>query len=340
MNTLRLKLNLSLLAVSLFAAAPVLAQVQPDKSVPKRPPVARPEVPEPPETPGRDSAEKTIAVDKNVSVSLCVTQGTLKINGWNRGEVRVFVKDGAKFGFQVLEKSMHGDQPGWIKILQAQPAMPRRTNQSECIWGDVIEIDVPANTTLNLTGRETTTTVDGLRKAEVKTIGGDISLRNIAEGITASTYQGDITVDESQGQIMLDTTSGNILVFDVGPSQIGDVFKAKTNGGTISLDTIKHRQIDVNSITGSVFYSGEIRAGGTYGLTTIRGSIKMSIPETSSCQVIASYGAGSFVSDLPIKLETENITPGPIKQRIGLIGKGGAWLRLTSNNGSIVIKKQ
>ncbi len=328
------------LVVSLLAAFPLISYSQPAKPDAKRLPVAHPHAPEPPAPSGGRSNERTITVDKNVTVSLCVTQGTLKINGWSRGEVRVFVKDGAKFAFQVLEKSMHSEAPGWIKIASAEPAKSRYGAQSECLWGDEIEIDAPVNSTITLQGQEATTTVDGVKKASVKMIGGDISLRNIAEGVTASTYQGDITVDESGGSMMLDTSGGNIVVFDAGPSQIGDIFRAKTNSGTLSLDSLRYRQIDVNSISGSVLFKGEILSGGTYALGTTKGSIKMSVPADSSFQVVALYGSGTFSSELPMKVQTEDVSTGPVKRQVGLIGKGGANVKLTSNSGSIMIKKK
>ena len=286
------------------------------------------------------TSEKSIAVDKNVTISLCVTQGTLKINGWNRGEVRVFVKDGSKFGFKVTEKSLHSDAPGWIKIAGLDPAKGRYGPQNECIWGDEIEIDAPVGTTVNMSGGEATIAIDGVKKAMVKMVGGDISLRNIAAYIYANSGRGDITAEESTGSITLETATGNILAFDVGPWEIGDTFRAHTNSGMISLQKLGHRQIDAGSVSGSIVFNGDILSGGTYGMNTTKGSIKMSIPANSSCQIIAYYSFGNFSSDLPVKIQTEDVTGAATKRTVGVIGKGGATVRLTSNSGNIIIKKQ
>ena len=57
--------------------------------------------------------------------------------------------------------------------------------------------------------------------------------------------------------------------------------------------------------------------------------------------VYASYGYGTFSSEIPFKIATENITEGPVKTVVGTLGKGGdAVLKLSSVNGSIGIKKQ
>ena len=279
-------------------------------------------------------------VDGNVNFRLCVTRGTLKVNGWKRNEVRVFVKDGSKFGFKVLEKNDKTQSPVWITIMGLSSMRVKNQTPTECIWGNEIEIDVPLNATLDIRGHETETSIDMVKRASVKNIGGDISIRNVADGVMASTYRGGLTIENSKGAISLETTTGNILVFEVAPSEIGDIFKAKTNSGTISLQSVEHRQIDVNSISGSVNFNGSILSGGTYGFSTSNGSIRLSIPQDSSCRISASYGFGRFVSELPIKILTEEIHPGPVKSVNGMLGSGDATLKLTTNNGSVTIKKQ
>ncbi len=287
-----------------------------------------------------DTSEKRIKVDKAINLSLCVTEGYVKVNGWNRDELRVFVDGGSKFGFKVLQTSPKTNDPVWIMVTGIDSRRPG-FGPTECIWGAGIEIDVPVNATVNIKGQETTTSVDKIRRVNIKTIGGDINLRNISEGVTASAGQGDITVEESTGAMILDSTTGNILVFEAGPSEIGDVFKAKTNSGSISLQLLEHRQVEVNSISGSVAYNGEILSGGSYMMSTSKGSIRMSLPGATSCKLAASYGYGNFSSEIPLKIITENITEGPIKSVVGTLGKGGdATVRVTSNNGSIMIKKQ
>lgn len=331
-------------AVSLFAAVTMFVQAQ--RSMPDAPSgpniSGRNDDMRPlPVMHGGETSEKSIAVDKNVNLSLCVTQASLKVNGWNRSEIRVFVKDGAKFDFNVQLKSPKTNMPALINLTgldaktKGKYAVP-----TECIWGDEIEIDVPVNAVVNIKGQETTTVIDTVRKASVKTIGGSINLRNIVEGAVAVTYEGDVTVESSTGSMSLESTNGNVVVFDAGPSEIGDYFKAKTNSGNVNLQKLDYRQVDVTSISGSVSYNGEILSGGSYSLSTSNGSIRMSVPVNTSCQVIASYGFGTFNYDLPLKIETENIYEGPAKRIVGKLGSGGASVRLTTNSGSIVLKKQ
>lgn len=287
-----------------------------------------------------DTVERSIAVDPGVNLTLCVVQGNLKINGWSRDEVRIFVKDGSQVGFKVLQKGRNDGKPVWISAIGYDP---KKLNKGfpDCVWGEDVEIDVPLKATVNIKGQETRTSVDTVRKVSVKSIGGDISVRNISGGVTATTFQGDVTVENAQGSMMLDSTTGNILVFNAGPDEIGDAFKAKTTSGTIQLQQLEHRLIEVNSISGAIVFNGEILNGGTYSLSTSNGSIRMSLPPDSSGKVSATYGSGTFNCDLPVKLLTENIEEGPVKTAVWTLGKGGeATVKLSTNNGSISIKKQ
>lgn len=288
---------------------------------------------------GGDTSERSLKVDGKVNLQMCVTQGTVNVNSWHRNELRVFVHDGSKFGFKVLQKNDKGD-PVWVAVVGTGQSS-KHAPPSECIAGGEIEIDLPAGAAVSLKGQETDTTIDSIRKASVKTVGGDITLRNIAAGVSAGTYEGDITVERSKGSISLESSTGNIVVFEAGPSEIGDSFKAKTNGGLISLQSLDYRQMEVNSISGTVAYNGPIITGGSYNLSTTNGTIRLAIPNNSACTVNATFSFGRFETELPFKIVTENVSPGPIKTVVGTLGGGGdALITLISNNGTINIKKQ
>jgi hypothetical protein len=341
-------MGLLIAAIILPGSVSIIAQAVPPTPKPGHQPFptpaprtrVQPRLPRPPAVVGEVS-ERSIKVDPGVNVWLpCVSRGTIKVTGWDRNEVRVFIDGGNKFIFVVQEKSPSTGEPVWIKVSGIQDTA-RSGTASECIWGGDVEVDVPLNASVNIKGNEISARIDSVRKAEVKVVGGNLSLRNIANGIGAYAGQGDISVEASKGSISLESTTGNILVFEAGPSEIGDMFRAKTNGGAISLQGLGHRQLDVSSISGSVNFSGDIRSGGTYNLRTLRGSIRMSIPERSSSKISATYGYGSFRSEIPIEILTENISEGPVKSIVGTLGGGGdSAIRLTSNNGSISITKK
>jgi hypothetical protein len=284
-------------------------------------------------------AEKSIATDAKVTITLCVSEGKIKVNGWERSEIRAFVGEGSEVGFKVLQKNRQSEKPGWVQVLGFDPSKPVAGRVDECVFGEDIELDVPRGATVNIKSRSSETVITSVAKATVENVGGDIFLSEITQGIDAKTHEGDVTVEKSGGAITLSSIVGNILAFDVSPSEIGDIFKAKTSNGAIVLQKVEHRQMDVSSNSGSIKYDGEFLGGGQYGFRTQNGSIMLTIPETSSCKVNASYGFGSFNSEIPM----QNVVNPPnvkIRNLSGVIGKGDATVNLNTYTGRIEIKQQ
>ena len=164
-------------------------------------------------------------------------------------------------------------------------------------------------------------------------------LNNIANGIEAVTYEGDVVVEKSSGAMALQSITGNISVSGVSPSEIGDVFKAKTNNGAISLQSMEHRQMEINSNSGSIKFTGELSTNGQYSFGTQNGSIQLFIPTDSSCKINAVYGYGTFNSEIPLQ-KVEKNPSAQAKSLTAMMGNGEAALNFTTYNGSINIKKQ
>ena len=326
--------------VALFATV-TLGQAKP----PKEPKIHTPPSPVPGATVPRffnhngETIERSMAVDPAVAVKLCIAQGDLKINGWNRNEVRVFVKNGHEFKMKPLEKSAESGKANWLWVVNVSGSRPGYN--PECISGDRIEIDAPLGASFDLSGRAARTAVDSVKKARVNILEGPVSFRNIPGGINASTGQGDVVVENSGGSITLATTTGNIIAVEVSPGQIGEQLKAKTNGGAITFQRVLHRQIDASSISGSVTFEGKFLSGGIYSFRTSNGTIRLGIPPGSSCMIRATYGLGAFQSDLPLKIITENNMP-RAKSVVAQLGEGGsaaATVTLTTSTGSINLKR-
>jgi hypothetical protein len=339
-----------LLAVLLCMAGVMFAEAQPKTPAPTpkpgfpttvRPPRTDRVFPARPTFPsfGNQTSERSIDVDPNVSIKMCVAQGNLKINGWERNEVRVFVKSGRYPGFRVLEKDEKSKQANWLQIVNKAPEGTPAGMQPECLSGQEIELDVPINAKMDLTGRSTETVIDSIKKVNVKTAEGDIAIRNITGGINAITYQGNLIVESSEGAIVLETTSGNILAFGVNPGQVGDLFKAKAGSGSVTLQQIEHRQIEASSISGTVSFKGKFLTGGLYNFKTSSGPIRLQIPLKSSFTLKAAYGFGGFNSEIPLKIDYQTESEGG-KNLQGRVGAGDSSINLTTSQGSIVIKKQ
>ncbi len=306
----------------------VFAQVQkPNK--PKKQVMNRSETP----------AEKSLAVDAKVNISLCVSEGKINVQGWDRNEIRAYVSSGgSQVGFKIQQKNKN-EKPVWVMVLGFDPSKPSESEVEECLSGDEIELDVPRGATVNIKSRESETKIESVGKVSIENVGGGIFLNEIAGGIRAETYRGNVTVGNSSGAISLASSAGNIVAYNVSPSEIGDIFKAKTINGAITLQEIEHRQMDVGSNSGSIKFTGELLTGGQYNFGTHTGAMLFLIPEKSSCKISAFFGFGQFSSE--IKLENIKQSPTSGAQNLtGQIGTGEATLNLKTYNGRILIRSK
>ena len=287
-----------------------------------------------------DFVEKSIAVvDPKVNIYLCLAEGNLKVTGWERNEIRVFVSNGSGIGFKIQQKNKQNN-PILLTVTGVDTTKEKPVISPQgCLSGEDIELDVPRGAYLNIKGRTSETTINSVRKVAVKNVGGDITLNNIEQGIAASTYQGDVVVENSNGAITLETTNGNILASGVAPGEIGDIFKVKTTSGAISLQQIEHRQNEITSNSGSIKFVGGIQNGGQYDFRTQNGTISLAIPEKSSCKINASYGFGAFNSELKLDNLVKN-SNSRAQSLTALIGTGEATVNLTTYSGSIRLRKQ
>jgi DUF4097 and DUF4098 domain-containing protein YvlB len=298
-----------------------------------------PPSPREPERVGLD--ERALSVHPNVNISLpCVSDARVTVNGWDRNEIRIFVKNGNSVAFKIHERDAETGKPVWVAIGR-RPAGARTAPFGECISGERIDIEVPVGASLNIVGRAADARVDTVRKITIKTAGGNVSLRNVAGGIMAETYEGDVTVENSAGQISLKSSTGNIIAFEVSPGQVGDLFKASTNSGTVTLQRVEHRQIDASSVSGSLLFNGKILSGGVYKFKTANGAMRIAVPAASSYRMAAWYGFGTIESELPMRIITENVSAGG-KSMNAMFGEaeGAATVNLTTNSGKISITKQ
>ncbi|MBX7170041.1 MAG: DUF4097 domain-containing protein [Pyrinomonadaceae bacterium] len=284
--------------------------------------------------------EKSIDVDEKVNFNLCVSEGNIRINGWDRNEIRVFVRGGSKAGFIPRGKNDEGN-PTSLKILGYDPKKDKGRNLSDCLFGEEIELDVPKEANLSkLEGWEDRVTikVESINKVTININEGDIQLEGIQEGVSASTNDGDITVENSFGPIQLKSTNGNILAYNTDPLEDSDTFKVGTNNGMIILQSVTHLSVEAKSISGVIKYTGEIQMDGDYKFTNTSGEINLAVPRDSSFNFVIIAEKNKIQSELPIKIINDNVSPS-VRTLRGTLGEGEASLYIQNDSGRIRIRK-
>lgn len=282
-------------------------------------------------------AEKSIETDPKVNIYFKACEGNVKINGWDRDEVRAYVKNGTEVGFKIQQKGPASGKPIIISIFGYDPQKHKNLGFIDsCISGEEIELDVPRAAVVKFDITKGDVDITSIRRAEVQNLEGDVWFNDISQfSSVRSLGSGDITVENSRGNFNLWSANGNITVLNIKPVEVTDSLITKNNGGgTTTLQSVEHTIVKSNSISGIIKLISNISSGGQYNLST-NSSIYLLIPIQTSCQIKATYG--NFLTEIP--LANKNETPfGPVKQMTGQLGSGDASLVLTTQ-GIIQIKK-
>ena len=199
-------------------------------------------------------------------------------------------------------------------------------------------MDVPINASIKIKGQVSEISIDSIRNAVVENLGGDIFLNKVANKVEAKTYRGDVTVKNSGGKMFVSSTTGDVVAYKTRINEIGDYFKAITQSGAITLQSVGQREVEVRSNSGKINYIGEMADSGNYALGSVTGSITLAISENTSCQIVASYASNNFWSEIPIKNVKRNTYESTV-YLTGRMGEGECSLTMKTFNGSIRIRK-
>ncbi len=204
------------------------------------------------------------------------------------------------------------------------------------------------NVRLQLLNRSGTVTVEGWDRQEISV---SAYLEAPAANIAPQSLSGTIYIDlvkDNQGRngignvnfrirvprlanVDIETRIGNLSVTNIS----GGLVRAFiTTEGDITLTNIGAGAVDAQNGIGDIFYDGEIRNGGTYRFTSMRGNINLRIPFESSFRLMATapstrnISLGSFAS-------SEMTLVGDGRRVVGRFGSGSSSLTVTNQRGSI-----
>jgi DUF4097 and DUF4098 domain-containing protein YvlB len=150
-------------------------------------------------------------------------------------------------------------------------------------------------------------------RAVAKSVSGNAVVRVAAEGATATSVSGAVEVVDVKGRVEAGTTSG-----------------------TIRLVNLDSRDVIAKSTSGDVRYTGKCYEDGRYELESFSSNVILFFPPDSQFRLTARSRSGSISTDFPLQV---NGLTGERGVATGVVGKGGAEVRLSSFSGNIQIKK-
>lgn len=179
----------------------------------------------------------------------------------------------------------------------------------------------------------------------VKDVGSDATVQGISDSVQAENIQGrltvtavsaDVTIRNVQEGARVNSVSGTITI-----TNTKGLIEARSTNGDINVREVESRDIQLNTHSGSINYTGPIFDEGHYNFESFNGSILVLIPTNSNFALTVTTFNGSIETDFPIVIPPGTLQTNRPRRLQGTYGKGnGAEIKLGGFNANIKLKKQ
>ncbi|GIU81870.1 MAG: hypothetical protein KatS3mg006_0934 [Pyrinomonadaceae bacterium] len=204
------------------------------------------------------------------------------------------------------------------------------------------------NVRLQLTNRTGTVTVEGWEKdsveisAELETPAATISPQNLSGTIVINVVKDNQGRDDVgsvnfyvklpyASSVSIETIMGNLNISNI----TGGLVRAHvTSEGDITLTNISALSVSAENVMGDIFFDGDLKPGGIYRFSSVRGNISLRIPFEASFRVVATAPSTKDISvGALVNLGFRFVSEG--RRVVGQVGDGNATITVTNQRGRI-----
>jgi Putative adhesin len=250
--------------------------------------------------------ERSIPVDPQATVTLCVASGTLRVRGWDKSEVRVRSLGAEQVDFRRIDKVKDTSKPATRVDVMVLDKTAAAHPKLDCQAFADVEMEVPAGATVQIQTRDGDITITGVAAAYAGSQNGDISIERATKLIEAGSVGGSIFLKDSSGRVSLNSAGGGVEVTNVRPATEEDTFEVGTVSGDIQLNRVSNPKVMAKTINGTLTMTGPLAKAGWYGFTNMAGDVILALPHDSSFQLNAKVSEKhDIVSDFKLKYLNE-----------------------------------
>jgi hypothetical protein len=207
--------------------------------------------------------DKTLTVQPNGEVHIEITDGRIKMEGWDRSEIKVVGNISRKpedFIFETHGKNtrieLAGDSHSWWGNNSASADLKIYVPKTNSIIADGVSVSFYFD--------------DFSRSVRANTISGDLKLSNGSGKIDLSTVSGDLTVNNAKGKLDLASVSGDI---DVDGN--AKYFDANSVSGSISARIGMAERIELGTVSGDIEIELGLSEDARLEADTVSGDIEL-----------------------------------------------------------------
>lgn len=268
---------------------------------------------QPGEQPGQ-KVERSIPVTPEVTVTLCVASGTLRVRGWDKNELRVRSSDAAQIELRRLDKAKDPAAAASRIDVMVLDTSSKINAKRDCQALAGVDMEVPAGATVQVQTRDGDITIAGVSGAYAGSQNGNISIERVTRVIEAGSVGGSILLRDSSGRVNLSSAGGIIVVANVKPSNSEDTIELGTVSGDIQMDRVSTPKVMAKTVNGTVTMTGPLARSGHYAFTNMAGDVILALPQDASFQLHAKVSEKrDIVSDFVLKyIESPPPPPTPM----------------------------
>jgi len=267
--------------------------------------------------PVQGETDTTIAVPAGASLSVNNFGGSIVVHAWTQNRVKVHAEHGSR---------------GSVEASLAGSTLTLRAGSRHGAPSVVdLDITVPQDMALTLSGTYTEIEVDGVRGAiNAETVDGSIDVTGGSGIITLHSVQGSVTLADATGRVEVNSINESVEL-----SNVSGQIKAETTNGNMTLMGIKSSSVEATTINGDVEYDGTITDGGTYSLSSHNGDITVSVPEGANVTLSVATANGDIDASFPLPFRGTRE-----KHRYTFkLGSGSARMEAESFQGDINLRR-
>ena len=260
-----------------------------------------------------EKIERSMAVDPQLTVTLCVASGKLTVRAWEKNELRVRSSDAGQIELRRLDKVKDASVPASridVMVLESTSKISAKAPQPDCQALADVEMEVPAGATVQVQTRDGDISIAGVAAAYAGSQNGNIEIARATKVVEAGSIGGSISLKDSSGRVNLSSAGGIVEVVNVKPSSSDDTVEVGTVSGDIQLQHVSNPKVMAKTVNGTVTMTGPLARSGHYSFTNMTGDIVLALPPDASFQLNAKVSEKrDIVSDFPLKYLAEMPAP-------------------------------
>jgi len=263
-----------------------------------------------------EKIDRSMTVDPQAIVTLCVASGTLKVRGWEKNEVHVRSLDAAQIDFKRIDKVKDPSIPARRVDVMVLDRTSAGNSRLDCQALASVEMDVPANATVQVQTRDGDITITGVAGAYAGSQNGDIMIDHATKLVEAGSLGGSIYLKDSSGRVNLSSAGGVVEVMNVRATDDEDTFEVGTVSGDIQLNRVSNPKVTAKTVNGTVTMTGPLAKAGLYSFQNMAGDLVLAMPPDASFRLSAKVSEKhGIVSDFALKYLSDPPPPPPAKPR-------------------------